>query len=63
MNYKSFSWHPKIGVLQFKGLTYGHMRWVYKSRLRVLFFRSNLMAEFTSQIYKMCFRIEIAVRD
>ena len=48
---------------EFMGLTYGHMRWVYKSRLRALFFRSNLMAEFTSQIYRTSFKIEIAVRD
>jgi len=39
------------------------MAWVYKSRLRVLFDRSNLMVYFTSQIYMTSFKIKVANRD
>ena len=42
---------------------YGWMSWVYKSRLRILFYRSRLMVMFTSQIYRTSFKIEVAVRD
>ena len=48
---------------EFTGLVYGHMSWVYKSRLRVLFYRSNLMVELTTQIYRTSFKNEVVVRD
>jgi len=44
-------------------LVYGHMSWVYKSTLLVLFYRSNLMVDFTGQIYRTSFKIEVAVHD
>jgi len=48
---------------EFPGLDYGHMSWVYKSRLQVLFYRSNLMVELTTQIYRTSFKNEVVVRD
>jgi len=44
-------------------VVYGRMSWVYKSRLRVLFYRSHFMVAFTSQIYSMSFKIEVVVPD
>ena len=46
---------------EFTGLVYGHMSWVYKSRLWVLFYRSHLMVTFDGHL--MSFKIEVTVRD
>jgi len=57
--------------IQFTGPIYQSLYvsslWTYElglqSRLRVLIYRSNLIVEFTTQIYRTCFKMEVVVRD